>query len=157
MKLRELKTVLDLHSGRVPRFILPDGDQIPVHYHLTEVGHVAKNFIDCGGTTRQSESCVLQLWVSKSDPDHRLDAGKFAFILSLGERVLPGDDLDVEVEYGDRAISQFPIESARIAGDAIEFTLGVKHTDCLAREKCGVDDGCCGTGPVEPGRTEACC
>ena len=32
-----------------------------------------------------------------------------ATILALGERVLPHYDLEVEVEYDDYAISQFPI------------------------------------------------
>ena len=49
MKLRDLKATLTLHPDALPRFILPDGDQIPAHYHITEVGHVTKRFIDCGG------------------------------------------------------------------------------------------------------------
>ena len=50
MKLHELKSILESQPDKFPRFILPDGDQVPAHFHLTEVGHVAKNFIDCGGT-----------------------------------------------------------------------------------------------------------
>ena len=68
MKLNELKSILELHPDKFPRFILPDGDQVPAHFHLTEVGHVAKNFIDCGGTIRKTESSVLQLWVNDGDP-----------------------------------------------------------------------------------------
>ena len=140
MKLSELKSILGIHPTLFPRFILPDGDHVPAHYHMTEVGHVAKNFIDCGGTTRKTESCTLQLWSNDSDPKHRLDAGKFVKILQLGGRVLPNRDLDVEVEYDDYAISQFPITGYEVNGDHIDFTLSTKHTDCLAREKCGVGE-----------------
>lgn len=157
MKLHELKAILQSHPARFPRFVLPDGDRVPAHFHLTEVGHVVKNFIDCGGTTRQMENCVLQLWVNDSDSDHRLDAGKFASILALGERVLPNDDLDVEVEYDDYAISQFPVVSFKVTGDKVEFMLGTKHTDCLAKEKCGIGDDSCGCGPIEPETAGTCC
>jgi len=34
-------------------FKLPDGQLIPVHFHVTEVGLINKHFIDCGGTERQ--------------------------------------------------------------------------------------------------------
>jgi hypothetical protein len=32
---------------------------VPTHYHITEVGKVQKDFIDCGGTVRSSTACVL--------------------------------------------------------------------------------------------------
>jgi len=99
MKLSELQSILRTHPDARPDFLLPDGEPIPTHFHLTEVGHVAKNFIDCGGTIRRSEACVLQLWTNEDDADHRLTAGKFAKILELGQRVLPGKDLEVEVEW----------------------------------------------------------
>jgi hypothetical protein len=153
MKLNELKSILESQPDKFPRFVLPDGDHVPAHFHLTEVGHVAKNFIDCGGTIRKTESAVLQLWANEGDEDHRLSAGKMANILALGERVLPYSDLEVEVEYGDIAISQFPLVEFEAAGDHLDFTLTTKHTDCLAREKCGVDDKCCASEPA----TAACC
>lgn len=157
MKLNELKWILAIHPTLSPRFVLPDGDHVPAHYHLTEVGHVAKKFIDCGGTTRATESCVLQLWVNAGDPDHRLNAGRFVNILQLGDRVLPNRDLEVEVEYDDYAISQFPITAYAVNGEHIDFTLATKHTDCLAKEKCGVGEDSCGCGAAEAETTTACC
>jgi hypothetical protein len=88
---------------------------------------------------------VLQLWFSDKDRDHRLSAGKFADILGLGDRVLPNDQLDVEVEYDCCVISQYPIKTARLSGDHLDFHLTSNHTDCLAREKCGVGDNVCAT------------
>jgi hypothetical protein len=147
MKLNELTSILRSHPASHLRFVLPDGDQIPAHFHITEVGHVTRRFIDCGGTVHdKADTCLLQTWVSEADPDHRLDAGTFAKILDLGAQVLPHDDLEVEVEYYCCVVSQYPIEEARIDGDQLELRLGQKHTDCLAKEKCGIDgEGCCGS------------
>ena len=64
MKLNELKATLALAPDALPRFILPDGDVVPAHFHITEVGHVAKRFIDCGGTLHDTtDTCLLQTYV----------------------------------------------------------------------------------------------
>ncbi len=138
MKLNELKSLLRAHPAAHPRFLLPAGEQIPAHFHITEVGHVAKKFVDCGGTFREREACVLQTYVA-DDYEHRLEAGRFADILDLGKPILPSDDLEVEVEWDCCVISQYPIESAQASGDQIEFQLAANHTDCLAKEKCGCE------------------
>jgi len=153
MTLSELEKILKAAPDKFPRFILPDSDHVPAHFHLTEVGHVAKNFIDCGGTIRKTESSVLQLWANDGDPDHRLNAGKMAKILALGKQVLPAHDLDVEVEYDDYAISQFPITGFEVSDEHLDFALATKHTACLAREKCGVENQCCSADPA----AAACC
>ena len=149
MKLRELKSLLRAHPALHPRFTLPSGEQIPAHFHLTEVGHVAKNFVDCGGTFRDREACVLQTYVA-DDLDHRLKAKRFADILDLGRSILPGDDLEVEVEWDCCVISQYPIASGRAVGERLEFQLAARHTDCLAKQKCDCESeavntptGCC--------------
>ncbi|MGH8094943.1 MAG: DUF6428 family protein [Chthoniobacterales bacterium] len=142
MKLRELKSLLRQHPGFTPRFILPDGDAIPAHFHITEVGHVAKRFIDCGGKLHDTkDTCLLQAYVA-DDVDHRLDAETFAKILDLGKAVLPSEDLEVEVEYDCCVTAQYPVAEARRAGQHLDLQLGEKHTDCLAKEKCGIDSGC---------------
>jgi hypothetical protein len=76
MNLTTLKANLRQHAGHNVRLVLPDGDPIPADFHITEVGHVVKNFIDCGGTVRRMESCLLQTWVAGNDPDHRLSTAK---------------------------------------------------------------------------------
>jgi hypothetical protein len=157
MKLSALQSILRTHPDARPDFLLPDGEPIPMHFHLTEVGHVAKNFIDCGGTIRRSEACILQLWTNEDDADHRLTAGKFAKILELGQRVLPGKDLEVEVEWDCCVTSQYPIATVQATPERIEFQLTTKHTDCLAREKCGVKDDSCGCAPARLETAAACC
>ena len=150
MKLHELKSLLRAQPDTLPRFILPGGEQIPPHFHVTEVGHVAKKFVDCGATFREREACVLQIYVA-DDYEHRLASGHLADILDLGQPILPGDDLEVEVEWDCCVVSQYPIESARTFDDRVEFQLGSKHTDCLAKAKCGCESEAEGT------TAPACC
>lgn len=145
MNITELKNILTQNPEKSLRFILPDQGTIPAHFHITEVGHARKDFIDCGGSLRSTSSCLLQAWVAENDEEHSLSAGKLADILKLAGKILPSDELPVEVEFEAPYISQFPIESAEPKGDAIVFQLTTKHTDCLAKEKCGIESGssCC--------------
>ena len=53
MTLSELKSLLAAHPQRAFRLLLPDGDPVPVSFHITEVGRVHKSFLDCGGTPRE--------------------------------------------------------------------------------------------------------
>jgi hypothetical protein len=145
MTIAELKNTLNLHPDKKLRFVLPDKRAIPAHFHITEVGHVRKDFIDCGGTLRSVSNCVLQAWVAENDEDHALEAGKLGKILSLAGKLLPSDELTVEVEFEAPYISQFPIDAVEVEGDALVFRLTTKHTDCLAKEQCGLEgaSSCC--------------
>ncbi len=108
MKLHELVAALNKAPQTFPRFVLPDGDHIPAHAHVTEVGHVVKNFIDCGGVTGKEEKVLLQTHVG-NDTEHGLRSDRFSKILQLGERVLPNDELNVEVEHDCCVVAQYPI------------------------------------------------
>ncbi len=151
MTIIELKNVLGQKPDGKIRFVLPDRNTIPAHFHITEVGHIRKDFIDCGGTKRSTSNCLLQAWVAENDEDHALEAGKLRRILDLAGDILPDAELPVEVEFEAPTISQFPIESSELVGDAVVFYLGSKHTDCLAKEQCGLTPssscgpagGCC--------------
>lgn len=144
MNVSEFKTHLASHPNKLVRFVFDDGDTIPAHYHVTEVGHVKKDFIDCGGTVRSLSTCLLQTWTHDDDKDHRLDSSKLLSIISLAEGHFPITDLEVEVEYEGCVISQFVVTGSESQDDAVTFQLGDKHTDCLAKEKCGIDgSGCC--------------
>ncbi|MGH7945887.1 MAG: DUF6428 family protein [Opitutaceae bacterium] len=149
MKLSELKSTLRRNPDQTVRLILPDGDVIPAHFHVTEVGYVTKRFIDCGGTTRELATVQLQIWLG-TDEAHRLTAGKLADILDLGRKVVPGEALEVELEYEDCSISQYLVETISVVDGVVQVMLGSKHTDCLAKETCGVEpsgassSSCCG-------------
>lgn len=147
MNISEFKTHLETHSDAELRFVLPDGDFIPAHAHITEVGRLDKAFIDCGGVIHRTSICSLQAWVA-DDVDHRFLPGGLAKVLAAAEPILKSDDLPVEVEYEDCAITQFPVEDAAFADGVLTFTLGTKHTDCLAKSVClpgakGLENECC--------------
>jgi hypothetical protein len=143
MKLFELKEFLAKNPEQNLRILLPDGRPIQADFHVTEIGHASKRFIDCGGVMHSHEACVLQVWVARNDADHRLQAQKLASILELAKPVVSSDNLDVEVEYEDVAISQYVVASFEREPDGLLFKLAGKHTDCLAREACGLESSCC--------------
>jgi hypothetical protein len=152
MKLFDLRSVLEKYPDTFPRFVLPDGDFIPAHAHVTEVGHVVKNFIDCGGVMGRSETVLLQTHVGR-DTDHRLKTDRFAKILQLGERVLPHDQLEVEVEYDCCVVAQYPVSEVKRSGGHLDLILGRRRTQCRAQERRKASetaDACCATAA-------ACC
>lgn len=135
MKLSELKSILTEHSEARLRFRLPNGEFAPAHVHVTEVARVDKRFIDCGGTLRTESYCRLQTWHA-NDVEHRLTAGKLSKIFGKSNEVGLTDDLAVDVEHEVGFISQFPVESIVASAGELVFQLGVRHTACLAEDKC---------------------
>jgi hypothetical protein len=142
MTVAELRAVLAAHPEAKMHWMLPDKAFVPEHYHITEVGRLQTDFIDCGGTIRSRASCLLQIWVA-DDKDHRLQTNKLAKIMEIASPVLKSDDLPVEVEYEEGTISQYPVAGVEVTPAGLLFYLGAKHTACLAPDKCGVDGGAC--------------
>jgi hypothetical protein len=151
MKLRELQRFLADHPDTFPRFVLPDGDYVPVHAHVTEVGHVIKKFIDCGGVTGQEEKALLQTHVGE-DTEHRLRADRLSKILELGGRVLPNAELDVDIEYDCCVVAQYPIAEVRPGEKYLDLILQRGRTQCRAHERrtnrlgaecCSAESACC--------------
>ena len=62
------------------KFQLPNGEFVPAHFHITEIGNVNRNYIDCGGILRQEKKINLQLLVA-SDIEHRLKPDNLLNIL----------------------------------------------------------------------------
>ena len=133
MKLSEIKT--ELKKLTSISFQLPNGDVVPQHFHVTEVGKVSKHFIDCGGTVRTEEVVNFQLWEA-NDYDHRLHPEKLLSIITLSEKTLQIPDLEIEVEYQMKeTIGKFDLNF-----DGTTFQLTSKLTDCLAKDKCSIPD-----------------
>jgi len=137
MTLHELKTLLAGNGGRHFRIRLPDGEAVPLSFHVTEVGRVQKTFLDCGGTLRETIACQLQVWVGQ-DYDHRIETRKMAAILEKAQPYLPDESVPVEIEYEDRVISQYTITDHEVTEEAVVLVLAHKHTECLAPELCGL-------------------
>lgn len=144
MQLHVIKALLRQNPDKLLQFILPDGAVIPAQFHVTEVGHVVKNFVDCGGTIRHTSLVQLQVWLG-NDLDHRLTAGKLAQILELAKGLIPSDELEVEIEYEACALSQYALSAVEAEGGQLKLRVVSKHTDCLAKEACGIEAAsCCG-------------
>jgi len=133
MKLSEVKKHLASLQG--VNFQLPDGTLVPKHFHVTEVGVVTKHFVDCGGTVRTEKTANFQLW-DANDYEHRLKPQKLSNIISLSERILGMEDLDVEVEYQGDTIGKYDLQF-----NGENFELATKKTACLAQDNCGVPPG----------------
>ena len=96
MKLSQIKNQLQQLND--VNFKLADGTMVPAHFHVTEVGLITKHFIDCGGTVRNEKVVNFQLW-NANDTDHRLKPQKLLNIISLSEKTVLIEDLEIEVEY----------------------------------------------------------
>jgi hypothetical protein len=129
MKLSELKTKLT-HLQEL-NFELPNGTLVPPHFHVTEVGQIDKNFIDCGGTVRKEKAISFQLWEA-GDFDHRLAPQKLNAIIALSEKVLGIEDGEIEVEYQSDTIGKYGLQF-----NGVNFQLTSLHTACLASDSCG--------------------
>ncbi len=130
MRISEIKK--HLSEIETLRFVLPNGSFVPTHFHVTEVGKITKDFIDCGGTVRHEEVANFQLWTA-DDTDHQLKPEKLINIIALSEKVLAIGDLEIEVEYQSDTIGKYGLEF-----DGVNFILSNKQTDCLAKDKCGI-------------------
>ncbi|MGB3467632.1 MAG: DUF6428 family protein [Cyclobacteriaceae bacterium] len=130
MRLSEIKA--SLKDMEYVHFVLPNGEKVPSHFHVTEIGSIQKHFIDCGGTVRKESVINFQLFTA-TDYDHRLGAQKLSSIIELSEKQLGLEDLDIEVEYQGDTIGKYGLELINGA-----FQLTNTQTDCLAKDKCGI-------------------
>jgi len=131
MRLSEIKKILLEKTG--VNFQLENGEKVPEHFHVTEVGVITRDFIDCGGKLRHEQVANFQLW-NADDYDHRLKAQKLLNIISISERLLGMEDLQVEVEYQSATIGRYDLEY-----DGDNFLLIAKKTACLAEDACGLE------------------
>ena len=130
MKLSNIKEILPTLEN--VEFQLENGAFVPEHFHVTEVGMVIKNFIDCGGVIRTEKTVNFQLW-NADDFEHRLKPTKLLNIIKLSEEKLGIEDAEIEVEYQSETIGKYGL-----AFDGTNFILQNKTTACLAQDACGI-------------------
>ena len=130
MKLSDIKK--HLNTAETVSFKLENGTPVPEHFHVTEVGVVSKQFIDCGGTIRHEKMANFQLW-NANDVEHRLKPAKLLNIIRLSEEQLGMEDLEIEVEYQGATIGKYAL-----GYDGNDFILLAKQTACLAEDSCGI-------------------
>ena len=157
MKLSDVKQILSTLQN--VEFQLENRTFVPEHFHVTEVGILLKNFLDCGGVIRSEKVVNFQLW-NADDFEHRLKPGKLLHIIQLSQEKLGiEEDLEIEVEYQDQTIGKYNLD---FNGET--FVLKNKPTACLAQDSCGIPAGkpkknlaelTVNTGTCEPG--SGCC
>lgn len=130
MKLSKIKEILPTLDN--VEFQLQDGTFVPEHFHVTEVGQITKNFIDCGGVIRSEKVVNFQLW-NANDLEHRLKPSKLLTIIQLSEEKLAIEDAEIEVEYQSDTIGKYDLD---FNGET--FVLKNKTTACLAQDACGI-------------------
>lgn len=131
MKISEFKNRLN----EVDNFSiqLPNGTMIPAHFHITEMGLLTKNFIDCGNTIREEKRITFQVWFA-GDLEHRLEPSKVFKIIEASKNLIGDADLELEVEYQtESTIGKFGLDF--VDG---KFVLTPKETTCLASDHCGI-------------------
>ena len=111
---------------------MPNGSRVPEHFHVTEVGVITKNFIDCGGTVRKETVVNFQLWEA-NDFEHRLQPKKLLDIIALSEKIIGLEDYEIEVEYQEATIGKYDLEF-----NGTYFGLLNKQTAGLAQDQCGI-------------------
>lgn len=129
MKLSKIKAILPTLENVA--FQLENGAFVPVHFHVTEVGQITKNFIDCGGVIRTEKVVSFQLWHA-NDFEHRLKPAKLLHIIKLSEEKLGIEDAEIEVEYQTGTIGKYDLDF-----NGANFVLKHKQTACLAEDTCG--------------------
>lgn len=107
-------------------FQLPNGELVPSHFHVTEIGVTHKHFVDCGGMERTEKTINFQLW-NADDYDHRLHPEKLVHIINVAEKSLNLKDLEVEIEYQGQTIEKYALDF-----DGTNFLLVSQATACLA-------------------------
>ncbi len=130
MQLSHLKNITS--SLTELNFQLENGELIPKHFHITEIGIISKKFIDCGGKIREEKVVNLQLWHA-DDFSHRLKPSKLIEIIELAEKTLLSEDLTIEIEYQNETIGKYDL-----VFNGYNFVLMSKTTNCLAKDMCGI-------------------
>lgn len=131
MKLSEFKN----HLSTITDFniALTDGQAVPAHFHITEMGLLTKNYIDCGNTIREEQFISFQVWFA-ADVDHRLLPAKVFTIINAAQPLIGERDVELEVEYQmETTMGKFGLEF-----DNGIFILTPKETTCLAQDHCGI-------------------
>ena len=146
MKLKEFKESLQTHinDGDELLFRLEDGTLIPPYFHITEMGIKIKHFVDCGGVPRTEQCINFQIWTA-DDFDHRLTSEKLLELIVKNEGLFGKIDLEVEMEYQTNTIGSYTLEESDYPNAL--FTLKSKKTNCLAPDKCGIENKTKECGP----------
>jgi hypothetical protein len=135
MKISQFKSALQLAKPTDnPQFLQSNGVPVSAHYHITEIGLILKNYVDCGGVVRQERKASMQLWLA-NDTDHRLSTEKLLDIIEKSEQLFGLKDEELEVEFQGQTIETYGMSAQNFG-----FQFTTKKTTCLAPDHCGISN-----------------
>ncbi|MFK5972535.1 MAG: DUF6428 family protein [Flavobacteriaceae bacterium] len=155
MKTHELLSLLSDNPNKSLLFEYKEGQTVSANYHITEVKNVTIDSVDCGAGTDYWKETIIQLWESPKEVEKReyMTAIKALDILHKVDKLKPLErDSEVKFEYSNPTFhtAQLFVNDHEIHNQHLIIKLGVKKTDCKAKETCGI--------PVEVlVQEEACC
>jgi hypothetical protein len=136
MKLYEFSNILKTVGTKRLVIRKSPTEVVPEHFHITEIGNVKKDFVDCGGVRRQLEYCAMQVWVA-DDINHRLTPDRLSSILDQGLKFIDDNNI-VNFEIQERTVALYELFGMTISKDVVYLEVAEKKTACLAPDKCGV-------------------
>lgn len=151
MNLELLKQALSEPDIKGLEVNIENGRSLEPHFHITEVGKVTRDFVDCGGVHRTSETCQLQTLVA-TDTEHRLAPAKLLGILKKASVLQLNGQVEIELEVQGDTVETYCLTDAKSENGKLKLVLAAKQTACLAPDKCGLEvvplgtQSCCGDG-----------
>ena len=146
MTLKEFKEELVKQTNIIGDllFEVDGGSIIPPYFHITEMGLKNKYFVDCGGTVRTESFITFQLWTAE-DFNHRLAPTKLLELINKNEGLFNKPNLEVEIEYQTNTLGSYTLELD--PNNKLRYILKPRQTNCLAPDKCGVENNTKQCGP----------
>ncbi len=146
MTLKEFKEELVKQTNIVGDLLFEvyGGSIIPPYFHITEMGLKNKYFVDCGGTVRTESFITFQLWTAE-DFNHRLAPTKLLELINKNEGLFNKPNLEVEIEYQTNTLGSYTLELD--PNNKLRYILKPRQTNCLAPDKCGVENNTKQCGP----------
>ena len=162
MKTQELFSILEQYSEKALHFEYEANKFVSANYHITEVKHIKVESVDCGAQKDSWSETIIQLWESPLE-ENKTDYMSVLKALGILKKVgkMRSYDLESEVkfEYSNNSFhtAQLFVNDYQIENQKLIFSLGVKKTDCKAKELCGVQEPVVGTFEKAEETVQSCC
>ena len=129
MKLSQFKSALQLAKpASNPQFLQINGLPVAAHYHITEIGLILKNYVDCGGVVRQERKASMQLWLA-NDTDHRLSTEKLLGIIEKSEQLFG-------FQFTAKKTTCLATDHCGISNEQLPLEMQKKNTACTPNLGC---------------------
>ncbi len=145
MKTLEFLELLEANKSKSLLFEYTPGKFVGANYHITEIKNISIDSVDCGAGTDSWNETVIQLWESPSEigKTEFMTAFKASGILNKVDKMRSMDkDAELKFEYSNDHFhtAQLFVNDFSYNDEKLIINLGVKKTDCKAKETCGVPE-----------------